>query len=320
MPSFDAVVIGSGSWGSALAHILLNNNKKILVYSRSVHDSSNHVLSNANVTITHDTEDIFFNKTPIIVATPVHSLSKIGSLIQKKNHKGPILLTCKGVEVKSGLFPSQILSQYISEDNLGVLSGPSFAAEVIKNKPTAVTIAAFKDSVLEIFTKMFHSKFFRVYASNDVIGCQVGGAMKNILSVAVGISDGLELGPNAKAALITRGIVEIQSLGKILNCNDQTIYGLSGIGDLVLTSNDNLSRNRRFGMRLAKGESIKEAEKNIGQVVEGINASQGLKFLIDKHALNLPICGKVFDIVNGKISPRDAVNDLLIREQKKEFV
>jgi glycerol-3-phosphate dehydrogenase (NAD(P)+) len=320
MPSFDAVVIGSGSWGSALAHILLNNNKKILVYSRSVPDSSNHVLSNANVTITHDTEDIFFNKTPIIVATPVHSLSKIGSLIQKKNHKGPILLTSKGVEVKSGLFPSQILSQYISEDNLGVLSGPSFAAEVIKNKPTAVTIAAFKDSVLEVFTKMFHSKFFRVYASNDVIGCQVGGAMKNILSVAVGISDGLELGPNAKAALITRGILEIQSLGKILNCNEQTIYGLSGIGDLVLTSNDNLSRNRRFGMRLAKGESIKEAEKNIGQVVEGIYASQGLKFLIDKHALNLPICGKVFDIINGKISPRNAVNDLLIREQKKEFV
>jgi glycerol-3-phosphate dehydrogenase (NAD(P)+) len=320
MPSFDAVVIGSGSWGSALSHTLLNNNKKILVYSRSEHDKSNHVLSNTNVTITHDTEDIFFNKTPIIIATPVHSLSKIGSLIQKKNHKGPILLTSKGVEVKSGLFPSQILSQYISEDNLGVLSGPSFAAEVIKNKPTAVTIAAFKDSVLEVFTKMFHSKFFRVYASNDVIGCQVGGAMKNILSVAVGISDGLELGPNAKAALITRGILEIQSLGKILNCNEQTIYGLSGIGDLVLTSNDNLSRNRRFGMRLAKGESIKEAEKNIGQVVEGINASQGLKFLIDKHALNLPICGKVFDIINGKISPRNAVNDLLIREQKKEFV
>ena len=320
MPSFDAVVIGSGSWGSALSHILLNNNKKILVYSRSEHDKSNYVLSNKNVTITHDTEDIFFNKTPIIIATPVHSLSKIGSLIQKKNHKGLILLTCKGVEVKSGLFPSQILSQYISEDNLGVLSGPSFAAEVIKNKPTAVTIAAFKDSVLEVFTKMFHSKFFRVYASNDVIGCQVGGAMKNILSVAVGISDGLELGPNAKAALITRGILEIQSLGKILNCNDQTIYGLSGVGDLVLTSNDNLSRNRRFGMRLAKGESIKEAEKNIGQVVEGIYASQGLKFLIDKHALNLPICGKVFDIINGKISPRDAVNDLLIREQKKEFV
>jgi len=320
MPSFDAVVIGSGSWGSALSHTLLNNNKKILVYSRSEHDKSNHVLSNTNVTITHDTEDIFFNKTPIIIATPVHSLSKIGSLIQKKNHKGPILLTSKGVEVKSGLFPSQILSQYISEDNLGVLSGPSFAAEVIKNKPTAVTIAAFKDSVLEVFTKMFHSKFFRVYASNDVIGCQVGGAMKNILSVAVGISDGLELGPNAKAALITRGILEIQSLGKILNCNEQTIYGLSGIGDLVLTSNDNLSRNRRFGMRLAKGESIKEAEKNIGQVVEGIYASQGLKFLIDKHALNLPICGKVFDIINGKISPRNAVNDLLIREQKKEFV
>tara|TARA_B110000438_G_scaffold259497_1_gene268917 strand:- start:99 stop:602 length:504 start_codon:yes stop_codon:yes gene_type:complete len=167
---------------------------------------------------------------------------------------------------------------------------------------------------------MFHSKFFRVYASNDLIGCQLGGAMKNILSVAVGISDGLDLGANAKAALITRGILEIKNLGKILGCDVQTIYGLSGLGDLVLTANDDLSRNRSFGLEIAKGASVKEAEKKIGHIVEGIYASKGLNILIKKHSLNLPICSKVIDIVNEKISPKEAVNDLLIREQKKEFV
>ena len=190
----------------------------------------------------------------------------------------------------------------------------------MQNKPTAVTIASENDSVLKIFTEMFHSKYFRVYASNDMIGCQLGGAMKNILSVAVGISDGLDLGANAKAALISRGMVEIKILGEILKCDEKTIYGLSGLGDLVLTSNDNLSRNRRFGLEIAKGLSVPDAEKKIGNVVEGIYASEGLNILIKKYALNLPICSKVFDIINKGLNPEKAVSDLLIREQKKEFV
>ena len=153
-----------------------------------------------------------------------------------------------------------------------------------------------------------------------MIGCQLGGAIKNILAVAVGISDGLDLGSNAKAALISRGIFEMKILSDILGCRNETIYGLSGLGDLVLTANDNLSRNRRFGIEIAKGLSIKDAEKKIGHVVEGIFATKGLNILIKKYSLNLPICSKVIDIVNNKISPKEAVNDLLIREQKKEFV
>ena len=153
-----------------------------------------------------------------------------------------------------------------------------------------------------------------------MLGCQIGGAMKNILSVAVGISDGLELGSNAKAALITWGIVEIKQVGGALNCNEKTISGLSGIGDLVLTANDNQSRNRRFGIEIARGISVEDAEAKIGQVVEGINASKGLQLLAKKYNLNLPICNKVFDIINGVIDPKSAVNDLLVREQKQEFI
>ena len=314
MPAIDAIIVGAGSWGKALAHTLLKNKKNILIYSRNKEKNIQNIPQINNI------NEVFQNKSPVVIATPVNSLKEIGNIIKKNNYEEPIILACKGIESETGLLPSQILENFTSNNNLAALSGPSFAAEVIRNKPTAITIASKNNNVLKIFTEMFHSKFFRVYASNDIIGCQLGGAMKNILSVAVGISDGLGLGPNAKAALITRGILEIKSLGNMMSCDDQTIYGLSGLGDLVLTANDNLSRNRSFGLEIAKGLSIKEAEKKIGHIVEGIYASKGLNILIKKHSLNLPICSKVFDIINGQISPADAVNELLVRGQTKEFV
>ncbi|MAW49437.1 MAG: glycerol-3-phosphate dehydrogenase [Gammaproteobacteria bacterium] len=319
MSSFDVAIVGSGSWGKALAHTLSINKKKVLIYSRNPEDKK-YKFNSKNILQTNDKTDIFSHDSPIVIATPVKSLVDIGELVKNNNYHEPIILACKGIDSKLGLFPSQIISQYTPSENVAVLSGPSFAAEVMQNKPTAVTIASENDSVLKIFTEMFHSKYFRVYASNDMIGCQLGGAMKNILSVAVGISDGLDLGANAKAALISRGMVEIKILGEILKCDEKTIYGLSGLGDLVLTSNDNLSRNRRFGLEIAKGLSVPDAEKKIGNVVEGIYASEGLNILIKKYALNLPICSKVFDIINKGLNPEKAVSDLLIREQKKEFV
>ena len=319
MSSFDVAIVGSGSWGKALAHTLSINKKKVLIYSRNPEDKK-YKFNSKNILQTNDKTDIFSHDSPIVIATPVKSLVDIGELVKHNNYHEPIILACKGIDSKLGLFPSQIISQYTLSENVAVLSGPSFAAEVMQNKPTAVTIASENDSVLKIFTEMFHSKYFRVYASNDMIGCQLGGAMKNILSVAVGISDGLDLGANAKAALISRGMVEIKILGEILKCDEKTIYGLSGLGDLVLTSNDNLSRNRRFGLEIAKGLSVPDAEKKIGNVVEGIYASEGLNILIKKYALNLPICSKVFDIINKGLNPEKAVSDLLIREQKKEFV
>mgnify|MGYP001395942087 FL=1 len=319
MSFFDVAIVGSGSWGKALAHTLSINKKKVLIYSRNPEDKK-YKFNSKNILQTNDKTDIFSHDSPIVIATPVKSLVDIGELVKNNNYHEPIILACKGIDSKLGLFPSQIISQYTPSENVAVLSGPSFAAEVMQNKPTAVTIASENDSVLKIFTEMFHSKYFRVYASNDMIGCQLGGAMKNILSVAVGISDGLDLGANAKAALISRGMVEIKILGEILKCDEKTIYGLSGLGDLVLTSNDNLSRNRRFGLEIAKGLSVPDAEKKIGNVVEGIYASEGLNILIKKYALNLPICSKVFDIINKGLNPEKAVSDLLIREQKKEFV
>ena len=316
--SYDASIIGAGSWGRALAHTLLNNNKKVLIFARDKKQGIKD-LSESNISITDEISKIFALKKPIIISTPVASLNSIGELLKEHNFSLPILLTCKGIESHSGLFPTEIIGNYINKDSLVVLSGPSFASEVIQNKPTAVTIASPNKDARKIFTELFHQKYFRIYESTDILGCQLGGAMKNILSVAVGISDGLSLGANARAALITRGILEIKNVGKALSCDDQTISGLSGFGDLVLTANDNQSRNRRFGLEIANGTKIEEAEKKIGQVVEGINASIGLQILIKKHNLNLPICNKVFDIITGVIDPKTAVDELLIRVQKEEF-
>ena len=318
--SIDAVILGSGAWGRALAFTLSRNDKKVLVQFRNKKPSKKE-FDLPNIEFVNDISEITSLSKPIIISTPVSSLESIGGILKNNNILNiPILLTCKGIESKSGLFPTEVMSKYIDINNLAVMSGPSFAAEVLKNKPTAVTLAAQNEKVLKIFSKLFHHKYFRVYEAKDMLGCQIGGAMKNILSVAVGISDGLELGSNAKAALITRGMVEIKQVGGALNCNEKTISGLSGIGDLVLTANDNQSRNRRFGIEIARGISVEDAEAKIGQVVEGINASKGLQLLAKKYNLNLPICNKVFDIINGVIDPKSAVNDLLVREQKQEFI
>tara|TARA_B100000575_G_C23125556_1_gene652052 strand:- start:1405 stop:2379 length:975 start_codon:yes stop_codon:yes gene_type:complete len=315
---YNASIIGAGSWGRALAHSLSNNEKKVLIYARDKKKSKDS-LSGSNISITDEITEVFSLNKPLIISTPVASLNDIGKLLKKHNFLLPILLTCKGIDPNSGLFPAEIISNYVDKDNLVILSGPSFASEVIQDKPTAVTIASPNKEARKIFTKLFHQKYFRIYESTDILGCQLGGAMKNILSVAVGISDGLSLGANARAALITRGIVEIKNVGKALRCDDQTISGLSGFGDLVLTANDNQSRNRRFGLEIASGTRVNEAEKKIGQVVEGINASIGLQILIKKHNLNLPICSKVFDIITGVIDPKTAVDELLVRVQKEEF-
>ena len=258
--SYNTSIIGAGAWGRALAHTLSNNGKKVLIFARDKKKSEEELLE-SSVSITDNISEVISLNKPLIISTPVASLNDIGKLLKEHNFLLPILLTCKGIEPNSGLFPTEIISDYISKDNLAVLSGPSFASEVIQNKPTAVAIASPNKEVRKVFTELFHQKYFRIYESTDILGCQLGGAMKNILSVAVGISDGLSLGANARAALITRGIQEIKSVGKALRCDDQTISGLSGFGDLVLTANDNQSRNRRFGLEIANGNNIKEAEK-----------------------------------------------------------
>jgi len=199
-----------------------------------------------------------------------------------------------------------------------VLSGPSFAKEVAQGLPTAVTIATDTPAFGEQLLSAFHSEVFRVYLSQDLVGVQLGGAVKNVLAIAVGMSDGFGFGANARCALITRGLAELCRLGTKLGAKLPTLMGLSGVGDMVLTCTDNQSRNRRFGLALGQGRSANEAEADIGQVVEGKMNAKHVCVLAEKLGVEMPICQQVYAVLYEGLSPQQAVSNLLTRAPKAE--
>ena len=318
MNSREIIILGAGPWGHALSKSLLNNNYQTIIWARSP-ESINLKFKNKDFNYSFNLEEIISGDGSIIVATPVASLENIGQIYKSSNSKRKILLACKGIDSKKSEFPTEIFSQFCSNENLAVLSGPSFANEVFLNKPTAVTIASTNKDVSDYFIKLFHSETFRVYESDDLIGVQLGGAMKNILAIAAGISDGLSLGPNAKSAIITRGMAEITLLGDTLGCNLKTLYGLSGLGDLSLTCHDKQSRNFQFGLELTKNNSVIKIQEKIKETVEGVYAVDGIIKLCEKHNIVLPICNQVYNVVHGKVTPEMAANELLSRNKKSEI-
>jgi glycerol-3-phosphate dehydrogenase (NAD(P)+) len=239
---------------------------------------------------------------------------------QYGHHHLKICITCKGLEATT-----HYLNHQVVEDCLGdkastvVLSGPSFAKEVAAGLPTAVTIAGNNMETSTWFAEKFHNEVFRTYTHDDIIGVEVGGAVKNVMAIAAGISDGLGFGSNTRAALITRGLAEIIRLGVVLGGRRETFMGLTGLGDLILTCTDDQSRNRRFGLELAKGASVSEACENIGQAIEGIKTSQEVFQLALKNNIEMPITEQVCQVVSGEVLPSDAVKALLMREQRQEL-
>jgi len=201
---------------------------------------------------------------------------------------------------------------------VAVLSGPSFAREVAAGLPTAVTVASPDPGTAARFAERFHSEVFRIYTNKDIIGVQVGGAVKNVMAIAAGIVDGLGFGANTRAALITRGLAEIIRLGTAMGGRQETFMGLTGLGDLVLTCTDDQSRNRRFGLALARGASEQEARREIGQAIEGIRTAAVVHDLAHKYAVDMPISIQVYRVISGDIGAREAVQELLNRERKME--
>jgi glycerol-3-phosphate dehydrogenase (NAD(P)+) len=203
--------------------------------------------------------------------------------------------------------------------SLGVLSGPTFAAEVARGLPTAITVASSDDAHARRLADSLHSETFRAYTSQDLAGVQVGGATKNVMAIAAGISDGLGFGANARIALMTRGLAEIRRLGLVLGGQAETFMGLAGLGDLALTCTDNQSRNRRMGLALAGGQTVDEARAEIGQAVEGIKTTREVRQLAVRHGIDMPITREVHRILYEGLEPHQAVRDLLRRQQKAEF-
>ncbi len=254
----------------------------------------------------------------VIIATSVAGLREVSRHLTDRQITNLIWL-CKGFEENTGLMPSQVVSEVTGgRMNTGVLSGPSFAQEVAAGLPCALTIAS-KSSVLRrLAVDAINGGNMRIYSSDDVIGVEVGGAVKNILAIATGMSDGLELGMNARAALITRGLAEITRLGVALGGRLETFMGLTGMGDLILTCTGDLSRNRRVGLGLARGKSLETVIAELGHVAEGVRCAQTVKLLAARMGVEMPIANAVAGILFDKVSIKSTVSQLLSRHVRDE--
>lgn len=322
-------LLGAGSWGTAIAIHLAQSGHRVLLWghksqhvARMIEDQANHqylpdALFPKTLTPVSDLNQCVQAADEVIIAVPSHAFS---SLLQQITvvPKGLSWLT-KGVDPSSHKLLHELVAERFGSDYpIAVISGPSFAKEVAHFLPTALTLAGNNSSYQQNIHHLLHHNNIRVYLSDDLIGVQLCGAVKNILAIACGISDGLGYGANAKAALITRGLAEMSRLGLSFGARQETFLGLAGVGDLVLTCTDNQSRNRRFGLLLGQGIAISDAEHQIGQVVEGKhNAAQICALAQQKH-IEMPICECINALLNNSINPQQVVQQLMNRPAKDE--
>lgn len=333
MTGQQLLVLGAGSWGTALAIILARNGNEVWLWSRNAEHVQQMIATRQNTQFLPDChfpdtlyptarlEELVPQVNDIVVVVPSHGFRETLCLcVPYLTTSTRICWATKGLENKTGLLLHQVVEQVLGNQRLfGVLSGPSFAKEVVVGLPTAVTCASHSIQYAQDLVKLFHNRTFRLYTSSDMIGVQIGGAVKNIMAIAAGIADGLGFGANARAALITRGLVEIVRFGTALGGQHETFIGLAGLGDLVLTCTDNQSRNRRFGYALAQGYSVEQAQTEIGQVVEGVQTTYEVNRLAQQHKIDMPIVEQVNNVLQGICTPFEAVQALLSRQPKPEF-
>lgn len=329
------VVVGAGAWGTALAIHLARKGLQVVLWTHQP-DHAKHLAADRENTrylkdipfpeglaISADLNQAMASASAVLVVVPSQAFRSVLMQVkaQFQSQRLPHLAwATKGFEPESSLMLHQIAQQVWGEAQpMAVLSGPTFAAEVAKGLPTAMVSASEDTDEANFWAETFRSDRFRMYTQSDMIGVEIGGAYKNIMAIATGLSDGLQLGANARAALIGRGMAEMMRLGAALGANPETLMGLSGLGDLVLTCTDNLSRNRRFGLALASDQKKPDAiMAEIGQVVEGVKAVKSVKKLAEEHQLELPIMEQVYRIVTGECSAKAAVKALMDREGRAE--
>jgi len=289
-------VIGAGKWGQAL-HFALSFKQETYITSRTPRDIKNFT-----------DLDTALNCDYLIIAIPAQQIKQwLKENFVFKNQK--ILVASKGIEANTGEFLNEIYAEHVPEKNIGFISGPSFAAEVIQGLPCALVLNSTSKKLYQEF-KPFFPDFIKTYYSADVIGAEVAGAYKNVLAIASGICEGLHLGKNAQASLISRGLVEMQRFGKNFGAKKSSFIGLSGAGDLFLTASSNMSRNYRVGLGLAQNKSLEEILEELGEVAEGVKTSEAIHKLSKEYNIYTPIANEVKLVLDGK-NPKDSLKDLL---------
>lgn len=273
-----------------------------------------------NIRVDTELADAVDGARDILLAVPSRGLRETLSLLAPLLRDGErICWATKGFELTTGKLPHEVVGELLGADHsLAVLSGPTFAREVAEGLPTALTIASNDETFAADLARALSCKTFRAYTSSDIIGVEVGGAVKNVLAIGAGLSDGLGFGANARIALINRGLAEMIRLGVALGAKQETLVGLAGMGDLVLTCTDDQSRNRRFGLAIAAGKSIDQAQAEIRQVVEGVRAAKAVHEVAGRLGVEMPICEQVYRILYEGVSPREAVSCLMSRALKAE--
>jgi len=254
-----------------------------------------------------------------LVVTPLAGLRDTVRSLDRIAPGIPLLWACKGLEAGSGRLPHEIIAEELGpEAACGVLTGPSFAAEVARSLPTAITLAAGDLAFAETWVGLLHRPRLRIYANTDLVGCEIGGAVKNVMAIAAGVSDGMGFGLNARAALITRGLAEIARLGRALGGRTETLMGLAGMGDLILTCTGDLSRNRRVGLALSQGKTLADILRDLGHVAEGVSTAREVVALAARLNVEMPICEAVDALLHHGLGARAAVEQLLSRDPRHE--
>ena len=329
-----ATVLGGGSWGTALADLLTNNAEAVNLWTVEPdvfediqqRGESRRYLSglelSKKIRPTMSLDEALSGTDLIVLAVPTHAIREVlTSALARIPEHVPIVAASKGIENDTLMTVSEILEDILPEDHhpyLAYLSGPSFAKEVVQRQPTAVTVAAFWPKVASEVQIGFTTNYFRVYTSTDVIGVQFGGALKNVIAIGAGIADGLGLGHNPRAALMTRGLAEITRLGVAKGANPQTFMGLSGMGDMILTCTGDLSRNRTVGLGLGRGRALDEILEELGTVAEGVKTTKSAFQLGKQLGVELPITAAVHAILYEAKPAKVAVMELMGREAKPE--
>ena len=333
MSSKTIAVIGSGGWGTAMACLLTDNGHKVTLWARRPEQAERLGAERTNadylpgiplpetLRVTASLEEAASSCELCVLALPSHGLrSVLMRLVAHVPEKAILVSTAKGIENGTLVRMTEVIEQSFiarGKPRVAVLSGPSFAREVASRHPAAVVVASESQRDAKVVQNAFSNESFRCYTGSDVVGVEIGGALKNVIAIAAGAVDGLELGASTKAALVTRGLAEIGRLAHAVGGSDRTVAGLSGLGDLVLTCTGQLSRNRSVGQKLGEGRGIEEILE-MKTVAEGVKTAKSARELSQKHGVDMPITTEVFKVIYQNKPPRDAIRDLMARALKEE--
>ena len=328
---YKLCVLGSGSWGTAISNVIAEGGYDVTLWAflneeyemlEKFHEHKKYlpgVKLNDRINYTTDIEEAVRGSDIIVMATPSFAVRQTAAKIKGVYGGQAIVSIAKGFEDSTLKCLDEVISDELKTERVCVLSGPSHAEEVVKKMPTTLVAAAHSDKLAKTVQDVFMRPYLRIYTSDDVLGVPLGAALKNVISLCVGISDGLGMGDNLKAALMTRGMAEIVRLGIAMGGKAETFYGLSGMGDLIVTCTSMHSRNRRAGILIGSGRTPEEAKKEVGMVVEGIIACESAKKLAAKYGVEMPIVNEAYNILYNGTAPGDALENLMLRSKKSEW-